>query len=275
VYVDLDNARSQLRVADRQLTNAKRVLTEVQARANSGEDLAVGNVIVHRGEELARQVIPAGASEDLVRATLRNLIADANDEVSRRVSMARGRARRVCFDPSDTEAQQVPDQMVTEFMTENHAVNGQIPATATPETHSVVVRAIATRNSSDGNGDPVVVVVDGQLNELAFRKGDEVASIEVSTASTTGLLLKGLVGFLQRQVREEAVKHSIMPDASGRVGEIDYEELLDVVARIKRLPGQARIGAVAATDAWSAGPLQLDFYVVPAETRVAKKKGED
>lgn len=275
LYADLGRTRGDLNAAKKELTNAKRVLTDVQARANSGEDLAVGNVIVHRGEELARRVIPAGAGEDDVRATLRGLIADANAEVSRRVSMARGRARPVCFDSSDTGAEQVPDQMVTELMTENHSANGQTSASSAREAHPVLVRAIATRNSSDGNGEPIVVVVDGQVNELAFRKGDEVASLEVSTASTTGQLLKSLVAFLQRQVREEAVKHSIMPDASGRVGEIDYEELLDVIARVKRLPGQARIGAIAAADAWSAGPLRLDFYVVPAETRVAKKKGED
>jgi hypothetical protein len=81
--------------------------------------------------------------------------------------------------------------------------------------------------------------------------------------------LEGLVAFLQHQVPAEAVKRSLLPDASGSVTQIDYESLLDVVARVKRMPGWARVGAVAAADTSTAGPLRLDFYVVPTDTRVA------
>jgi hypothetical protein len=210
----------------------------------------------------------------VVRSTLRGLMDDANAEVARRVSRVNGRARQVCLDPAAGPQTQLPEAMVTEIMTESHP-SGVLPAAGqASEMHSLVVRAVATRNISDESADPVVVAIDGRVNQMAYHKGDEVAQMEVSTATTTGRLLKYLVAFLQRQVREQAVKHSIMPDASGSVGEIDYEALLDVVARIKRLPGRVRIGAVATSDAWSAGPLELDFYVVPAETQVAKKKGE-
>jgi uncharacterized protein (DUF3084 family) len=277
LHVDLDHTRGDLSQAQKELDNAKRVLNETQARANSGEDLAVGNVIVHRGEELARRVVPAGAPDDVVRSTLRGLLDDANAEVARRVSRVNGRARQVCLDPAAGPRTQLPEAMITEIMTERESHPSGVPPAAgqTSDMHSLVVRAIATRNISDESADPVIVAIDGQVNQMAYHKGDEVAQMEVSTATTTGRLLKYLVAFLQRQVREQAVRHSIMPDASGSVGEIDYEELLDVVARIKRLPGRVRIGAVATSDAWSAGPLELDFYVVPAETQVAKKKGEE
>jgi hypothetical protein len=107
------------------------------------------------------------------------------------------------------------------------------------------------------------------VNRLAFRRGEEVASLPLNAASTSGQLLEGLVAFLQHQVPAEAVKRSLLPDASGSVTQIDYESLLDVVARVKRMPGWARVGAVAAADTSTAGPLRLDFYVVPTDTRMA------
>ena len=48
------------------------------------EALAQGKVIAHRGEELARRVLPPGASAATVRATLQELLDAADAEVARR-----------------------------------------------------------------------------------------------------------------------------------------------------------------------------------------------
>jgi hypothetical protein len=162
--------------------------------------------------------------------------------------------------------------MVKRLMTESHPVNGQLSASPMPEMHPLVVRALAHANTAAGTGEPVEVDVVGKINMLAFRKGQEVASLRLATANTTGQLLKSLFAFLRGPVRETAMEHSVLPDGTGQVGEIDPEALLDVVAKVKRIPSEARVGAIAVQDIWTAGPLRLDFYVVPAETRVAKEK---
>jgi hypothetical protein len=229
-------------------------------------------VIAHRGEELARRVLAPGASAATVRATLQDLLDAADAEVARREERAPRGARRVCLDPHGAPPDQLLEQTVMGLMTESHPVAGQDLASPMPEIHPLVLRAIASQNATARVSDPVVVDVTGQVNRLAFRRGEEVGYLDVDTATPSGRLLKSLVAFLQQQVREAAVERSILPDALGNVGEIDYESLLDVIGKVKRLPGSVRVGAVAAVDAWTAGPLRLEFYVVPHDARVANEK---
>ena len=47
--------------------------------------------------------------------------------------------------------------------------------------------------------------------------------------------------------------------------------LLEVAQKVKRLGVPAKVGVVAAREVWSADPLQIDFYVVPAEKAVAAR----
>jgi uncharacterized protein (DUF3084 family) len=275
-----------LQVAERLREDTDRLRVQTDALRLEGQraaehvaELEAGQVVVRAREELARRVILPGSSAAEVRGAIERLLDDADAEVARRVgrSEATGGARprrvRLSFPggPSDL----LIDAMVTRLMTESHPLNGQLPTAPMPEMHPLVVRALAHANTAAGTDDPVEVDVVGKINLLAFRKGQEVASLKVPTANTTGQLLKSLFSFLRGPVRETAMQHSVLPDPTGQVGEIDPEALLDVVAKVKRIPGQARVGAIVLQDTWSAGPLRLDFYVVPAETRVAKEKEKE
>jgi uncharacterized protein (DUF3084 family) len=288
---ELTLARGNLRQVQEELGQTMRAVQQAEALRRQAEDrlllsqheaeratvLESAQLVVRWREELARRVIPPGASAAAVREAIEGLLDDADRELAHRDgraaegSVPRG-ARRVRLSTHGAPPAQVLEGMVTLLRTESHPMNGVVPDMPMPERHPLVVRALAGANVPAASDDPVEVDVVGKANLLAFRRGEEVARMEVSSATTTGQLLTRLVSFLQRQVREEALKRSVLPDAGGRVGEIDYESLLDVVARVKRLPGPVKVGAVAAQEAWTAGPLRLDFYVVPAERRVAEEK---
>jgi len=53
------------------------------------------------------------------------------------------------------------------------------------------------------------------------------------------------------------------------VGEIQYDPLLTTIRKIQQIQGPARVGVIAGDDVWSAGPVPIDFYVLPVEARVA------
>ena len=69
---------------------------------------------------------------------------------------------------------------------------------------------------------------------------------------------------LLHEIRLRALKElGMIPGPMGEVGEIQYDPLLEVMRKAREVGGWARVGAVARQDTWSAGQLNIDFYVVP------------
>jgi uncharacterized protein (DUF3084 family) len=277
----LTTAKDELAKVLQEQKRAIAITEDYRQRSERAAELETGQVVVRAGGELARRVITPGTPAEQVRRAIEELLNESDAEVARRETqvtprrVSGARPRRVRLAGTEESADRLVEAMVARLLTESHTINGQPPAYPMPEIHSLVLRAVARTNAAAGTDEPVVVDVVGKVNMLAYRRGQEIASLpQIPTASTTGQLLKTLIGFLQGQVRESAMARSVLPDARGQVGEMDPEALLDVVARVKRLPGNARIGAVASEDVWSAGPLRLDFFVVPADTQVAREKRE-
>lgn len=269
---DLIQAKADLKQTS---DHALRVTQEMRPQNERAVKLQYGTIIVHVNEELSRRVIPADASEEAVRDTIEKLLDEAETEVARREERAPGRVRRLRLVAPNARPDPQLEATVARLMTEKEPAPGRLPAGPMPEMPPLVLRAVARVNAAAGVDDPVEVAVVGRPDRLVFRRGEEVAKLDdVDPATTTGQLLKRLVTFLQKEVRKAAVERSVLPDAAGRVGEIDYESLMEVVGKVKRTRGRVRVGAVAAADAWTAGPLRLDFYVVPAEARASNDKPE-
>jgi uncharacterized protein (DUF3084 family) len=133
--------------------------------------------------------------------------------------------------------------------------------------HGVVVRIVVDENAAAGS--PVPVRLSLAPRQLAFRKGEEIARVSLDGQHSEGELLRKLVGLLQGPVRGRALRRSMLPATDGRVGELQYDPLLETVNKVRQISGPARIGVVAATDVWSEGPLRIDFYVLPGDPRVA------
>jgi uncharacterized protein (DUF3084 family) len=212
------------------------------------------NLVARRNEELARTEIAPGASDATIRDAVRGLVERAESAVKQRYRVLPVSLPRV---PVILQPSWVPPSDVVNRYVNVISAQGQ----------GVVVRAAVIENAAAGASVPVRI--DLAPNQLAFRKGEEIAAVVVDGNQSEGVLLRRLLQFLQESVRERALLRGVLPTTDGRVGEIQYDPLLETVRKIREIGGPARVGAVASNDVWSVGPLGLDFYVLPGESRVA------
>lgn len=238
--------------------------------------LAEERLIARAKEELARMEIPPGASDAAIRDAVGGLVRRAEAEVNERyrASPAVSPPRvPILLQPSWAQ----PSDIVNGYV---NVISGVLHGGTTlslqdeedlpdsrRQAQGVFVRAVVYENSTAGT--PVTVRIEWRANKLAFRKGEEIAAVVVDGSQTEGALLRRLLSFLQEAVRTRALRRGVLPTTDGRVGEIQYDPLLETVKKIREIGGPARVGAVAPNDVWSAGPLGLDFYVLPGESRVA------
>jgi uncharacterized protein (DUF3084 family) len=272
-------AREGLQLAQRNLQTTQTHLAKVQRSLRLSVDqaqeererreaLARQRLLARKNEELARIVLPPGSPKPAIRELIEGLVRRAETAVAARgPAVKAGSAPRVALYPTWIAPSDVVSMYVNDVRAEQA---GRLPGPPVSErgyTEGMVLRAVAVENAVPGR--PVPVLLKWSMNRLAFRKGEEIASLTLSGRQSEGELLRALLGFLQTQVREKALDRGVLPSADGRVGEIQYDPLLITIRKIQEIDGAARVGVIANDDVWSAGPVPIDFYVLPAETRVA------
>jgi uncharacterized protein (DUF3084 family) len=245
----LAEVRRQNRVAMDQAFNR---LASLRA---TNQQLQEAHPVARKDEELARTEIPSGAGDAVIRDAVSTLVHRAEAEVTKRyrlVPAVRAPLLPIALQPSWAQPREIVNSYVNLISSQGQGV---------------VLRAVVYGDSLLGASVPVRIEL--RANKLAFRKGEEIAAVVVDGSETEGALLRRLLAFLQEAVRTRALRRGVMPTTDGRVGEIQYDPLLETVKKIREIGGPARVGAVASNDVWSAGPLGLDFYVLPGESRVA------
>lgn len=136
----------------------------------------------------------------------------------------------------------------------------------------VIVRAFCVFNTHPG--EPVRVDFELFRNHLVFRKGDSLAQTSLDGRLSEPALTAAVVALLRDQVGDRAREQNVMPRPSpsglevfgsprGAVGQMSYDEIFAVVERLRQIGGPARVTAVAATDTWTIGPLEVDLLVSP------------
>ena len=135
----------------------------------------------------------------------------------------------------------------------------------------VIVRAYSVVNTY--MGEPVPIDFDLFRNKLVFRRGEVLAETILDGRLSEPSLMTSLVRLLREEVGARARTHNIMPrpGASGElfgstreaVGQMSYEELFAVMARMREIGGPVRVAAVASDDTWTIGPLEVDLRVDP------------
>jgi len=135
----------------------------------------------------------------------------------------------------------------------------------------VIVRAYSIVNTY--LGEPVPIDFKLFHNKLVFRRGETLAETIVDGRLSEPSLMTSLVRLLREEVGARARSHNIMPraGASGElfgstrdaVGQMSYEELFAVMARMREIGGPVRVAAVASDDTWTIGPLEVDLRVDP------------
>jgi len=140
-------------------------------------------------------------------------------------------------------------------------------------TGEVIVRAFSVFNTHPA--EPVRVDFELFRNRLVFHRGEQLAEAAVDGRLSEPALMGALVALLRDQVGAKARSHNIMPrpvtrgsevfgSAREAVGEMSYQELFAAVERVRHINGPAQVTAVAASDTWTIGPLEVDLLVAPA-----------
>jgi uncharacterized protein (DUF3084 family) len=135
------------------------------------------------------------------------------------------------------------------------------------------VRAFSVFNTHPG--EPVRVDFELFRNRLVFRRGEALAQTVMDGRQSEPTLMGQLLALLRQEVNAKARSNNIMPrpataasEAIGTtqetVGNITIEKLFAAVERLRAIGGMARLSAVASTDTWTIGPLEVDLLITPA-----------
>lgn len=216
-------------------------------------------IIFRPGEEIARKVIERSKSKAAIRKDIEELLAEADQKARERgAAVVNGSSIRIL--PKSVEDSNGKIRFLQDRQTINALVDNISNGVG-----SVVVLLVSVGNSLEGE-QALVEFMPPFRNNLIYNKGDLVSSTIIDSRKSRGDILGDLISFLRLKVRGEAMKRGIIPqyDEEGQpmVGQIDdWDKIFDLIDKIKASGGDVVVGAYAATDTWSAGPLLLDFKV--------------
>lgn len=234
-------------------------LGEATARWQRYIALRERTIIFRSNEELARRVIRCAQPKGDIRADILGLLSDADKRAQTAGAIVGDNGRAVRILPVKTEA---GDSGEGRFLTDTATIDAVVDNISSGS-GSVVALVVAVGNSVEG--EQTLVLLQSYYNRLIYSAGQEVASATVEGSAPRGQILGNLLLFLRRDVRSAAVSKKVIPeydeDGQPSVGQIPWDQLLEVVDRIKAAGKSVRVTALAANDTWSAGPLDLDLVV--------------
>ncbi|MDR3561831.1 MAG: DUF3084 domain-containing protein [Negativicutes bacterium] len=214
-------------------------LNDLTAKLSQGIQIVREGVVIYRvGEALSTAVIKGGQSETVTKHELAAMIRDTNQAILTRLNV-------------DDKSLEVLWIAQADFDKAAALV------AATPE--NIIVRI-----SSQGNiiyGEPVIGRLDLFPNRLVYSSGDTVLSQSLDSGHSAQQAEETMLLFL-RKVNSEAVSHGMLPDPlQGTVGAMSGAELFDTVSKIRHYGGKVELTAIAKTDTYTAGPLQVEVRV--------------
>jgi hypothetical protein len=245
----------------------KALATRTKAMRNSADMLALADVKVREGEELARTTIPAYSTPEETLAKIQSLLTRVRQTARDRGAKRKGRHLEAYLRNSQLTHMLGPS-VDSVNLPEKDAV-GLLVGLVSDCRYDIVLRAQAVQNTAET--EPIPFDIQPYWNRLAFRKGEEIASATIDSSLTPGQILEQLAALLKHKVRQALIARQVIPGSRNELGEVRYDPLIEVAEKVKRLGVPAKVGVVAAREVWSADPLQIDFYVVPAEKAVAAR----
>ena len=264
---DLAGAKVEVAAKRTQITHQEAAISKLEANRQelqrglesyrkSYSELRGGKVILHPNQDIARRVISSAQSKAKIRVELMKLLDEASEKAKQEGAKTGTNGRAVHFLP-------------TQFQGQNHVyVEAEILNAIVDSIYSgsgtVVVRIYARGNSFEG--EQAAIDCEPIVNRLVYLTSDEVAGTVIDGAQSNGKIFSDLVVFLQTEVRSAAMYKGIVPtlDENGlpSVGQInDWDQVFDLVLRIKAANKPMRVTALAGRETWSAGPLLVDFKV--------------
>lgn len=197
-------------------------------------------VVFRKDEPLAATVIPAGQPVEVTMLDLQRFIEGL-------ATRARTRGLVVKED--------------AEFLRDNRPMLASMAALIASSSEDMVVGAVAARNISIGEalGDVRFLV---RPNDLIFKAGQEIASIEIDGALDRPQIARILRDFME-EINHEVVRLGMIGNPlTGRFGDLSSESMLsfyDMVNQIRSLGRKLVLIAIVKEDTYAVGPLNVSF----------------
>ena len=83
---------------------------------------------------------------------------------------------------------------------------------------------------------------------------------ELEPDESEAALFRSVLSALQ-DLRRLARKEGVRPGVTGQVGEVSYEQIFELLQKVRERNAKVKLRIVAAEDAWTAGPLKVRFGI--------------
>ena len=217
-------------------------------------------IIFGAKEEIARRAIRCDQPRPHIKQEVLALLDEADNIGRSRGAKVGRKSRSVEVVPVKVETGE-PGEVVS--VTESQIIDAVVD-NISKESGSVVVLVVSMENSVEG--EPALVNFVPYRNVLVYSAGGEIADTTIDGSLSRGQILGSLVAFLQTKVRDAAMAVGVIPhrDEEGQlsVGTIDdWDQVFDLVDRVRAAGRPVRVKAIAKKDTWSADSLSINLVV--------------
>jgi len=191
------------------------------------------------GSELSRLTISSHERPERVRAELNTLLDRAAAKAGQ-YGATRGE--------NDREVTIVTKHILTSNGTANEAASlSTFTNDLAGRDYPTCVIAYVVYNSLAG--EPALVDLNLQKVVPVYAAGDTVASRHIDVHKATDEIFANVLEFLQREVKEAAIKKGILPQIDPQsgvpeVGVVGYSDLFRITEQVRRMGGSVKISAV-------------------------------
>jgi uncharacterized protein (DUF3084 family) len=220
-------------------------------------------VAVHKDEDLARIVIPAGLPPEKVQEYIQSLIQDASEAAKTRGASSGDGFKAVKVVKREVLSQGPDGQLRTDEISGDSRIDAVVSKLSW-QTAPCVVLAIAVTNSVEE--EPAGIDLQPLPNRRVFQKGQVVFGRSVNGGQSPTGIFNDMVKFL-KEMGHSALEQGVIPrmdplTGEPEVGAMNAGGVVDLVEKIRAVGGRVRVRAVAEEDLYSADPLKVRFEVL-------------
>ncbi len=221
-------------------------------------------IIYDAGDELGRTIIPPHQSYKQIKREIEDFLHQCS-----LTALAQGAAIGNNALAVKIEGKQLVEPIEGGGYTnikinEQESIDALARQIADSGTNTCIV-AVVVRNTVANQ--QVTVELHPYVNQIIFRKGQTVARAVLNGDRQTPEVFQDLVQFLQKNVREAALKAGIIPrikpdSSTPEVGTVSAADLAALTERIRQAGRAAQITAIASRNTNSADLLHLRFNII-------------
>lgn len=247
---DSEKARQDVKALEETKNNMMDAIANLDKRIKllnaTMTNIREGVVIFRAGEVLSSTVLNGGLNQAQTREELSQAMSQTNTMICRHLGIQDEKAVLLYIAPDE--------------------FNSAVDALQKAGKNQKLVRIIAAGNIV--LGEPTLVHLEMYDNNLVYKKGAVIYQETLNPSTLAGNDELAVMHFLHN-VNQQARNMGLLPDPlTGNVGALSATEMFDTITKMKNHSNSGRnliLRAVAETDTYTAGPLQIDIQVEETE----------